>query len=47
MLRQVVSGNIKDFTSEQKREAARAFIDKGFSVNADYGIFGFAFTTKK
>lgn len=50
-LRSMVSGMIKgnsaDFTRAEKIEAARNFTETGFSLNADIGSFGIAFTGKK
>lgn len=46
MLGQVLGGNFKDFTREEKINAAKSFADQGFAINADYGSLGFGFITK-
>jgi hypothetical protein len=46
LLGQTIQGNFKDFTREQKIQAAKKFADEGFAINADYGAFGFGFITK-
>jgi hypothetical protein len=46
MFSQAISGKFKDFTRDEKIQAAKKFADEGFAINADYGAFGFGFITK-
>ena len=46
MLGQVIQGNFKDFTRDEKIQAAKNFADEGFAMNVDYGSLGFGFITK-
>ena len=46
LMGQVLNGNFKDFTRDEKINAAKNFADEGFAINADYGSLGFGFITK-
>lgn len=47
MVRETIKGNGSDFTRPEKIQAARDFTETGFSLNADIGSFGIAFTGEK
>lgn len=47
MASQLIKGKFEDFTRDEKIQAVKKFTDEGFTVNADYGLVGFGFITKK
>jgi hypothetical protein len=47
MVSEAFKGNGGNFTQAEKIQAARDFTETGFSLNADIGSFGIAFTGKK
>ncbi len=46
-IRSIFTGNVSDFTYEEKQLAAKEFTNSGLSLNLDYGSLGFAFYGEK
>lgn len=47
MIKDLIQGNDKKFTYDEKLQAAKDFAQTGFAINADLASFGFCFSTEK